>query len=178
MYKQFNNIMRGSPVPHWLLTKLMTCDHKKPNFTVLFLRHIHIVYSFTLLKGKKSFKEEKEAFIHPYFTREKVPWCFCIFPRLPYFETHWDVKRKKNQLTKSSDTDMYPLAIPRYLEICTEIPTKPLQAYFRQFLWVLAWMQYWPLLILNDITPVPGLKPPNPGWTHWSSKRVRCRARL
>ena len=130
------------------------------------------------LREKKSLKEEKEAFIHPYFTREKVPWCFCIFPRLPYFETHWDVKRKKNQLTKSSDTDMYPLAIPRYLEICTEIPTKPLQAYFRQFLWVLAWMQYWPLLILNDITPVPGLKPPNPGWTHWSSKRVRCRARL
>ena len=40
---------------------------------------------------KKSLKEEKEAFIHPYFPREKVPWCFCIFPRLPYIETPWDV---------------------------------------------------------------------------------------
>ena len=71
MYKQFNNIMRGSPVPHWLLTKLMTCDHKKPNFTVLFLRHIHIVYSFTLLERKKKPQGGKRGFHSPLFYRGK-----------------------------------------------------------------------------------------------------------
>ena len=70
IYKQFNNIMRGSPVPHRLLTKLMTCDHKKPNFTVLFLRHIHIVYSFTLLEKKKS-QGGKRGFHSPLFSKGK-----------------------------------------------------------------------------------------------------------
>ena len=63
--------MRGSSVPHRLLTKLMTCDHKKPNFTVLFLRHIHIVYSFTLLKGKKKPQGGKRGFHSPLFYRGK-----------------------------------------------------------------------------------------------------------